>query len=182
MRRITFLSLLAVIAALPHIEAAPVPKRTNPKPAVINAGSEDNIASVSDSIRTYAGIALRLNKKVSDLPIVCRHKAGEAWLQKNLRVERIARGSLVRIRFLDGTPAEQAAIINVVVDYVLKEDFGARRETEQDTVKRCRIAIKKLRSRGLITAEEAAKAEEKLKKREEYIRKLPALVEHAKAR
>jgi uncharacterized protein involved in exopolysaccharide biosynthesis len=183
MRCFTFVCLLTIVAALPYSQAAPAPKRTDAKPAVINAGTQKNIVWILENVVSDARIAVRENKEVADLPIVRRQKKDwEAWLNKNLRVERVERTNLVRVRFQDGNREEQVAIINAVVDYYLKNDIGSRRASLTALVKGSRQDLAELVARGKLTVEEVAKAEAGIKKREEYIRTLPALVEHAKDR
>jgi uncharacterized protein involved in exopolysaccharide biosynthesis len=182
MRRITFFCLLVIIVALPYSQAAPAPKRTNAKPAVINAGTEKNIRGVLENIVSGARIGVRENEKVANLNIVRRQKDWESWLKKNLRVERVEGGNLVRVSFQDGNSKEQAAIINVVVDYYLKNDVGETRDSLTRSLKRARENVEGMRRAGKITADRAAKAETVFKKREDYIQALPALVETAKPR
>lgn len=181
MRYITFVCLLAILAFLPQSQAAPVPKPTKAKPAVINAGTEKNIAGVLENIVWDARLAVRHNKDVADLPIVRQQKDWEVWLKKNLRVERVNDTNLVRVSFQDGKSKEQTAIINVVVDYYLKNDVGSRRESLKRTLQRVKDRVESKRRAGKLTPEQAAKAEEGIKKREERIRTLPALVAHTKA-
>ena len=61
MCRISFFCLLATLATLPHFQAAPAPKRTNAKPAIINAGTEKNIAGVSWYLVNFVRVAVREN-------------------------------------------------------------------------------------------------------------------------
>ena len=180
MRHFAFLCLLAVIAALPQSQAAPVPKRTNAKPAVIDAGTEKNIAGVLENVVWGARVGVRENDKVANMDIVRRQKDWEAWLKKNLRVERVKGKNLVCVSFQDGNGKEQAAIINVVVDYYLKNDVGSSREHLSKGLKSLKDRVESQRRRGKLSPEEAAEAEKAIKKHEEYIQTLPVLVEHAK--
>jgi uncharacterized protein involved in exopolysaccharide biosynthesis len=180
MRRFTCFCAFLLFIAPTGIQAAPAPKPTNAKPAVINAGTEKNIAGVLENVVWGARIAVRENKDVADLPIVRRQKDWESWLKKNLRVERAKDTNLVRVSFQDGNAKEQAAIINVVVDHYLKNDIGSRRASLQKTLERMKGVIEGRRRAGKLTPEQAAKADKDFKKREEYIKTLPALVEPAK--
>lgn len=180
MRPITFLGLLAITAALPRSQAAPVPKRTNAKPAVIDAGTEKNIEGAIWYLVNWARVAVRENEKVANLDIVRRQKDWEAWLKKNLCAERVKGKNLIHVSFQDGNAKEQAAIINVVVDYYLKNEVGRTRDSEKKRLETLRSRFAARHRAGRITAEQAAKAEESFKEREESIRTLPALVEHAK--
>jgi uncharacterized protein involved in exopolysaccharide biosynthesis len=184
MRCFSFVCLVALVAVLPDIQAAPVPKPTDAKPAVINAGTENNVAWVLQRVVDHALIGVHENKKVADLPIVRRQKDLDAWLKKNLRVERIPRTNHVRVRFREGKPEEQSAIINAAVDYYLKKIIGERRDTLTADLQKekARHADPRIRRKLKVSPEQVATAEKRLKEREEYIRNLPALVEHAKAR
>ncbi|SRR5579875_2591129 len=124
MRGFTFLCLLALVAVLPQSQAAPAPKNVK---AVIDAGTEKNIAWVLESVMAYAPAAIRANEKVANLDIVRRQKDLEAWLKKNLRVERIKGKNLIHVSFRGGNLREQVAIINAVVDYYLNNDLRERR-------------------------------------------------------
>lgn len=179
MCRLTCFCLFALIAALPPMQAAPAPKRTNARAAVINAGTEKNIEAVSWYLVNFARIAVRENENVAKMDIIRRQKDWESWLKKNLRFERVKDTNLVRVSFQDGNAKEQTAIINVVVDYYIKNDVVPRRDLLKKTVEdyRRRLVDPKIRRR--YTAQRLAKAEEDLKEREENIQKLPALVEHA---
>jgi hypothetical protein len=173
-----FCLLLAITPA--YVQAAPAPK---PQPAaVINAGSEKNIVAVLEEVVWFARVGVREDEKVAGLDIIRRQKDWESWLKKNLRVERVKDTNLVRVSFRDGNQEEQAAIINVVVDYYLKNDVGSTRKSLTETLTRNRQTLDELVRKGRITGDRKAKAEEKLKKDEEYIRALPVLVEHAKPR
>lgn len=188
MRRFTFLCLLAISATLPYMEAAPAPKRTNARPAVIKAGTETYIQWVRERVISCAHIAILRDPKVAELAIVRSHVSDPketreliAWLERNFRVERVKGKNHVQIGFQDGDAKEQAAIINVVVDDFLKNQVGSRRETEKKWLERSRALLAAPITRRQHTAEELAKAEEDLlKKSEEYLQTLPALVEHAK--
>lgn len=181
MRGFTFLCLLAVVAVLPYTQAAPVPKSTMVKPAVIDARTENNVAWVLEGVAICSGGGLSEDKKVAELDIVRGQKDREAWLRKNIRVERVKNTNLVRVSFQDGNAKEQAAIVNAVVDYYLNRDVRERRNQEKQSLERSKARLDKWRRNGKLTPEEAAKWEEELKKDEEYIRTFPALVEHAKA-
>jgi hypothetical protein len=188
MRRINFLCLVVLIAALPYTSAAPAPKRTNAKPAVINAGTEIHVKWVQERLVSCAHIAILQDKKVAELAIVRRHvsdpkdtKELVSWLEKNFRIERERDTNRLRVSFQDGNAKEQAAIINVVVDDFLKSAVGKRIETEKSIIERHKVILEKARRAGKITAEDAAKTEEAIKKREERIKTFPALVEQAKA-
>lgn len=187
MRPIIFLCLLAITAGLPRSQAAPAPKRTNATPAVINAGTEQHARSVQQRVVSLAHIAILEDKKVAEFVIVRRHLHDPkdtreliSWLEKNFRIERVKGKKLIRVSFQDGNAKEQAAIINLVVDHYLKTVIGSRRDHATRALKRAKDRIDALRQRGKLTPEEATKAEEEFKKREEDIRSLPALVEHAK--
>ncbi|HZV07191.1 MAG TPA: hypothetical protein VE999_19065 [Gemmataceae bacterium] len=181
MRRFTFLCLLAIISVLSRVQAAPAPKRTNAKPAVINVGTEKNIAGILENVVSGARVGVRENEKVANMDIVRRQKDWESWLKKNLRVERVKDTNLVHVSFQDGNAKEQAAIINVVVDYYIKTDVGRRRETFTKSLQTARAQLEALRTRKRVTPDQISRAEERIKTREEQIRMLPALVEHAKA-
>ncbi|SRR5579883_1577294 len=186
MHRFLFVCLLAILAALPHLLAAPVPKRTNAKPAVINAVTEQHVQWVQLRLTSFAHIAVLRDQKVVELAIVRRYlrdpkdtKELIAWLEKNFHIEKVKDKNLLRISFLDGNAKEQAAIINVVVDYFLKNDVEPRKDLKRVEMTRRRLADPDYRRKR--TAEQLGKMEEGIKQREEYIRTLPALVEHAKA-
>ncbi len=188
MCRFIFLFPLAIIAVLPHLQAAPAPKRTNAKPAVIKAGTETNIKCVQERVITCAHIAILRDSKVADLAIVRSHVSDPkdtreliAWLEKNFRVERVKGKNLVLVSFQDGNAKEQAAIINVVVDDFLKNYVGSDRAALKKGLEISRRLLADPNSRRHLTAQELAKAKETLKEREEDLQKLPALVEHAKA-
>jgi hypothetical protein len=68
-----------------------------------------------------------------------------------------------------------------VVNYFLKKRVGSVRASVMRDRERHRPAVKELGARGKLTAAQVAKAEEGFRKDEEYIRTLPALIEHAKA-
>ena len=186
MRSFAILCLIAIVTALPQGQAAPVPKRTNAKPAVINAGTEQHSRSVQERVVSLAHIAILEDKKVAELAIVRRHlhdlkdtRELISWLEKNFRIERVKGKNLIRVSFLDGNAKEQASIINVVVDHYLKTVIGSRRDHAMRAIKSIKDANDALRRRGRLTQEEAAEAEKAIEKREEDIRALPALVEHA---
>jgi hypothetical protein len=182
MRRFTFLCLLAFVIALSYSQAAPVPKRTDATPAVLDAGTENHVAWVLADVVSGARIGVRENEKVANLPLVRRQKNWEEWLKKNLSLERVRGTNQVRVYFQDGSPEERAAIINVVVDHYLKNDVGSRRDKMTSLIKKTRAKLDGPNHRGKITKEVAAKMEAAIKKHEEYIQSLPVLVEHAKAR
>lgn len=186
MRHFAFLWLLTVVSAPPHSQAAPVPKRTNAKPAVIDAGTELHARSVQERVVSLAHIAILDDKKVAEFAIVRRHLRDPkdtreliAWLEKNFRIVRVKGKNLIRVSFQDGNAKEQAAIINLVVDHYLKTVIGSRRDHAMRAIKSIKDANDALRRRGKLTPEEAAEAEKAIEKREEDIRALPALVEHA---
>lgn len=188
MHRFTFVCLIAILAALPHMQAAPAPKRTNATPAVIKAGTETNIQWIQERVISCAHIAIHKDKIICELAIVRSrvHDPNNAkelvsWLEKNFRVERVKDKNLVSVSFQDGNAKEQAAIINLVVDDFLKKQVEPRRDLLTKTVENSRRLLTEPKIRRRYTAEKLAKAEEALKKREEEIQKLPALVEHAKA-
>ena len=104
-----------------------------------------------------------------------------SWLEKNFQIERRPDTKLIYVRFRDGKPEEQAAIINIVVDDFLKNHVDNRRDSLTRLMNMDRAALDARRRNGKVTAEQAAKVRESFKKREEYIKTLPALVEHAKA-
>lgn len=171
------------------IQAAPAPKRTNAKPAVINAGTDQHVKWVLQRLVSCAHIAILRDKKVAELAIVRRHlhdpkdtKELISWLEKNFRVECMPKTKLIHVSFRDGTPGEQAAIINLVINDFLKNQVGSQRDSLQRALERMKSAIEGRRRAGKYTLEQATKAEEDFKKREEYIKTLPALVEPAKAR
>lgn len=182
MRCFTLLCLLLIVTASAQLLSAPVRESKYAKPAVINAGTEKNIAWVLDSVVSGARVGVRKDKEVAGLALVRRQKDWEAWLKKNLRVERVPGTNLVRVSFRDGSPEEQMAIIDVVVDYYLEHDVGFRRDSETKGLKRSREKIDARRRAGKITAEQATEWEEYFKKREEHIRTLPKLAEYAKLR
>lgn len=179
MRHFTFFCLLSIVSALSQSQAAPVPKCTIAKPAVIDAGTEKNIDGVGWYLVNFARVAVRENEKIAGLPIIRRQKDWEAWLKKNLRVERVKDTNLVRVSFQDGNAKQQAAIINVVVDYYLKNDIDSSHGHAEKAIKSVKDGVSHLRKTGRLTPEYAAKAEKAINKHEEYIRTLPALVEHA---
>lgn len=181
MRRVIFLCLSVLIAALPNMQGAPAPKRTNAKPAVINAGAEKHITWVLDILEIHAPTAVRQNEKVANMDIVRRQKDLEVWLKKNLRVASVKGKNLVHVSFQDGNPKEQATIINVVVDFYLNNDLRERRNFEKQMLKLDRAILDARRRAGRLAPQAEAEAEKNFKKREEYIRALPTLVEHAKA-
>lgn len=188
MHRFTCFCLFALIAALPHMQAAPAPKRTNAKPAVINAKTEQHVQWVQQRVISCAHIAILKDQKVADLAIVRGHVSDPkdtreliAWLEKNFRVERVKGKNLIRVSFQEGNAKEQAAIINVVVDDFLKNQVVPRRDGLKKTLEEYRRNLADPIIRRKYTAQRLAKAEEDLKKREEHIQTLPALVEHAKA-
>ena len=89
-----------------------------------------------------AHIAILRDKKVSELAIVRRHmkdpkdaKELIAWLEKNFRIECMPNTKLIRVNFRDGTPEEQAAIINLVVNDFLKNQVGSTRDSLTQTIK-----------------------------------------------
>ncbi|MHB1423769.1 MAG: hypothetical protein ACYC3I_11355 [Gemmataceae bacterium] len=181
MHRFTFLCMAAIIAVLPYSQAAPRPKRTNAKPAVIDARTEKNIAGVLWNIVWDARVAVREDEKVSKMDIVRKQKDWEAWLKKNLRVERVKETNLVHVSFQDGNAKEQAAIINIVVDYFLKNDIDPKRNFEETALRTALNGIAAEFRMGHITAEEKAKREEGWREGcEKTIRELPKLIEHAK--
>jgi hypothetical protein len=182
MRCFTCLFLLLLASTLGRVQAAPVPERKDAKPAVIDAGAEAGIAGVLEGVVWGARVGVRENEKVAGLELIRRQKDWESWLKKNLRLERVKDTNLVRVSFQDGSPEEQATIVNVVVDYYLKHDVASTRDSLTQSLKGTRDRYAALRRAGKVTEEELAKVEARLKKREEYIRTLPALVEHAKAR
>jgi hypothetical protein len=172
--------LLATLLSI--VQAAPVPERKDAKPAVIDAGTEDNIPGLMESIVWGARVGVRENEKVAGLGIIRQQKDWQGWLKKNLHLERVERTTLIRVSFKDGSREEQAAIINVVVDYYLKHDVDDTRASLKRAVELIRSCLRSDRRMGKITEEQFAKGMEDLKKREERIRRLPALVEHAKDR
>ena len=182
MRSFLVLCLVTFIAALPDSQAAPAPKRTDAKPAVINAGTEQSVRWLQERLVSCAHIAIDQDKKVAELAIVRQQKDLVPWLEKNFRIERIPDTKNIRVSFRDGNREEQAAIINLVVDDFLQTQVGSRRDSQTAGNKRATERLDEMLRRGMITAKERAKAEVKSKKDEEYVRKLPVLVEHAKAR
>lgn len=182
MRCFTCLCLLLFAAPLAHIQAAPVPERKDAKPAVIDAGKEDNIPGLREGIIWGARVGVRENEKVAGLALIRRQKDWESWLKKNLQLERVEETTHIRVSFKDGNREEQAAIINVVVDYYLKHDVDDTRTSLKRAVELIRSSLLTGRRKGRITEEQFAEGMKDLKKREERIRRLPALVEHAKDR
>jgi hypothetical protein len=127
MRCVIYLGLGLFAVSLTYVQAAPVPKHKDATPAIIDAGTQEQIAAVIENVTWGARVGVREDKKVAGLDIIRRQKDWESWLKKNLRFERIEDTNRVRIGFRDGSPQEQAAIINVVVDYYLKTDVGRER-------------------------------------------------------
>jgi hypothetical protein len=182
MRCLTCLCLLLFAATLARIQAAPVPERKDAKPAVIDAGCEKHVAWVLEDVVSGARVGVRENDKVANLELIRRQKDWELWLKKNLVLERVKGTNLVRVSFRDGNRDEQAAIVNVVVDYYLKNDVASRRDFQKKAITMTEQVLDHLRRNGKLTEKEWAEAKEKNKQREEYIRTLPALVEHAQPR
>jgi hypothetical protein len=191
MCRFIFLGLLLSATTPNYLWAAPVPERKGAKPAVINAGTQQNLEWVQQRLVSYAHIAILQEKKVAELAIVRRHisdpkdtKELVSWLEKNFRFARVPDTKLLRVSFRDGTPEEQAAIINLVVEDFLKRQVGDRRDSMTQRIKSIRkwLADPDPRARRELTQEKLAEAEKLLDKHEEYIRTLPALVERAKVR
>jgi hypothetical protein len=182
MHRINFLCLAAIITVLPNSQAAPRPKRTSATPAVLKAGTESYIAGALESIVWDARVAVREDEKVSKMDIVRRQKDWESWLKKNLRTERVKDTNRIHVSFLDGNAKEQAAIINVVVDYYLKSDIAGRRKFIEEMLQSGLAGNASEFRQGRLTAEQKAKRDEDAKKAaEKLIDELPKLVEHAKA-
>lgn len=173
--------LLAILVALTSSHAAPAPKRTNAKSAVIDAGNDKNVAGVLASLVHGAPLVIRENKEVSDLVAIRHQYDWGAWVKKNIRVERVKGTSLVRVSFLDGTAKEQAVIINAVVEHYLKTDVGGKRNSLTLLLELLKDELAAKRQGGVLTPEEEAKAVQKIKKCEERIQALPSLVERAKA-
>ncbi len=195
MRHLSRLYLLLIVVPPICVQGAPAPKRQDAKPAIIDAGNEGNIVGVLANLSAGRSAQHRApihEEKVAKLAIVCQEKDALGWLGKNLRVERIEGTNLVRISLRVGSPGEQATIVNAVVDQYL-EEVGRTRDSLTRSLEMVRIRREdilarwaKLTAKGRPpTPEQLAdmeKGKAKLKKDEEYIRVLPALVEHAKVR
>jgi hypothetical protein len=184
MRSFTCFCLLLFATTSIRVQAAPAPKHKDATPAVIDAGCEKNIAWILERFVSCGRIGVHQNENVAGLDIIRRQKDLESWLKKNLRFERIEGTNRVRVSFRDGNREEQAAIINAVVDYYLTKDVGSRRDSMTVGLKKLRDSFNASRRNrpGKTTAKQVAEAEESFKKKEERIRRLPTLVEHAKAR
>lgn len=175
-------SLGLLAALLPWVQGAPVPKHKDAAPAIIDAGSDANIAGIIEDLVDWARVAVRENEKVAGLDIIRRQKDWQLWLKKNLQFDRIKGTNRVQIRFRDGTPQEQAAIINTVVDYCLKKIVGKRRESLESGLKNLRFSLEDPRTRRRLTEKQLAEAENRMKEWQERLQKLPKLTEPAKAR
>lgn len=172
---------LAPATAPTGVQAAPLPRPKYADPAVINAGCEKNIASVLVEV-TREQLCVFASAKVVGLDVVRRQKDREAWLRKNLRVERVEGTNRVQVGFRNGSLGEQAAIINAAVDYSLTKGYlGRRRERLMRDAKGIKEVLDRLHHLEGAT-DRVAHIEADLKKVEEIIEKLPRLVEHAKAR
>jgi hypothetical protein len=189
MRRFISVGLLLSVFVPVYLQAAPVPEGKKAKPAVINAGTERNVQWVQERLVSCAHIAILRDKKVAELAIVRRHisdpkdtKELVSWLEKNFRFQRVPDTKLLRISFRDGTPEEQAAIINLVVEDFLKRQVGDRRDSMTRSIQSLRKDLADPRIRDPLKEPGLDKVQESLNKQEEYIRTLPALVEKAKAR
>lgn len=190
-RRFCFSLILIAVASVPLL-SAPVPAKKNAKPAVISAGTEVWIRDIEESIPLMARYAILHNQQTHKMAIIRKYitdwktlpkkewDACDKWLKKSLHFERVKGKNLVRISFQDGNADEQAAIINVVVDYYLKA-IGERRESLTKNLKTIKNGLENARRNLRITETRLAKADKDMKDHEEYIRNLPKLVEHAKA-
>lgn len=186
MRHFTCLCAFLVVLAPAGVLSAPAPKR---KPtAVIDARTELHVKWVQERLVSCAHIAIVRDKKIAELPIVRRHmhdpkdaKELVTWLEKNFRIECIRNTKIIHVSFRDGTPEEQAAIINLVVNDFLQKQVGSRRDFQEGAIKDTKNLMDNNRRAGKVTKEQATEADKSIKKREEYIRTLPALIEPAKA-
>lgn len=194
MRHPSCLAVL-VIAAVPiMLFSAPVPLRKNAKPAVLSAGSEIWIRDIKETIPLTARYAIVHDEKAHKIAILRKHltawksapqkewDAFDKWLKKNFLVERVKGKNLVRISFKDGNRDEQAAIINVVVDYYLKKDIEDRRNELNRLIRLTRGLKERNRRDPRKTKEDLADSDKEIKKLEDRIGDLPKLVERAKAR
>ena len=182
MRSFTCFCLLLFATTSIRVQAAPAPKHKDATPAIIDAGCEKNIAWILERFVSCGRIGVHQNEKVAGLDIIRRQKDLESWLKKNLRLERVKGSNHVQISFHDGSPREQAAIINAVVDFYLGNDVKSRRDSSMRTVKILRDTLDNPRRHGKMTAEQLAEMEKSINKREEYIRTLPTLLKYAKSR
>lgn len=174
--------------------SAPVPERKNAKPAVISAGSEVWFSSLELRIPQAARYAILNDKKAPKMAIMRKYitdwknlpkkewDAFDKWLKKNFRVERVKGKDLVRVSFVDGNAEEQSAIINVVVDYYLKNDIEQRRDSITKSIKSATATLRFNQRKGRMTDEEVVRVEKSIKKNEELVQNLPKLAEHAKTR
>jgi hypothetical protein len=175
--------LLVLAALLSRAQATPAPEPKRANPAILDAGREQNIAGLVEFVVAFARVAVREDEEVAGWDLIRRQKDWEAWLKKNLCVERIPETNHVRVSFRDGNATEQAIIVNLVVNYYLRIYVASRRDFTMDGIKQVKLILADLCRRGRITAEERAKREEAfLKREEEYLRTLPKLLEPAKER
>lgn len=194
MRHLGCLAVL-VISALPLLLwSAPVPERKNAKPAVISASTELWIRDMEERIPILARYAFVDDKKAQEMAIIRKHltvwksppkkewDAFDKWLKKNIRIERVKGKKLVRVGYQEGNAEEQSTIINVVVDFYLKDQVGRKRDALRREIKLLRDLKERNRRDPTKTEKDLAETDKHIKKREKDIRDLPKIVERAKAR
>jgi hypothetical protein len=142
--RLAALSLFVVLPAM-NVLAAPAPKkaRTPKVYALVDIGKalksvpperhrevERECFIAEDG---WPWILLR-NSQAAKLNVVMAQKDVRAWLNKNLHAEYVGKTDILRIWLADGSPAEQAAIVNAIVRSHFILEIDSRRQLLKDSI------------------------------------------------
>jgi hypothetical protein len=139
MRRFTSLGLLLALLAPCLVESAPAPERRQTYPEVyallyVSKGSDEKVSSmkwlrililtryVHEKNREYNKL-LWEDPELRKLAVVQQKDRDELskWMLRNIHAQTLENTSVIRVWFTDGTPEEQAVIINATLRAVLKE-------------------------------------------------------------
>lgn len=182
--RLVSLCLFVVLPMLNGAPAGPMPKAEKPPPpkqprvyALLYVGMEknhkDSAKQIDKAISALQKIVQPLSEpRIKRLAVVKRQEDARAWLDAKLHVESLKDTAAVRVWLADGTPSEQAILVNAVVKVYLKDAESAR-----GLLKRRLEELK--RKSGKATGEEKKEIETEIRKVREEIDELPRLVEEA---
>src|SRR5579871_3024074 len=179
--RLTILCLVTTLIAPYLLESAPAPRQTYPEVyalVYVGKGKNDraNVQRINDALSEIQDFARTVchDPEVLKLPIFKEKNMDELsrWAKKQIRVGTLEGTSVLRVWLADGTPEEQAVVINAT----LRAYFKLVEKYEQND----RRSLEKFRRNA---TQEGVLEDEKIKKeiqeREEKVKSYPRLLEWA---
>jgi capsular polysaccharide biosynthesis protein len=180
-RRFTILSLLTALIVAISLESAPAPPQMYPEVyALVYVGKVSYEGG--NNVRTaWVGMVITRgmdkicnDPEVQKLAVVKKHGELEKWMRSKIRVQRLENTFVIRIWFAEGTPEEQAVIVNAIMR-MCQTKIDEVRQRETAALKQSKLQIKNDKKKGTVNARD----EKTIKRREEELRALPIILEWA---